>query len=107
MSEECRKAFEAWFEKEDGGRQALSFCDGSYEFIRTQWAWLAWSARTQSVEGLVEALEEIEKPRHGLDSTETETERAEYWARWALKYRDIARAALASYRNPVTPAKGG
>lgn len=43
---------------------------------------------------LKEAFGKIERPQHGLDGSETETERAEYWAKLALLYRDIARTAL-------------
>jgi hypothetical protein len=103
MSEECRKAFEAWIDPQGRNNYALERDGGGYKLMSTHSYWTAWQAawntRTPSVEGLVEALETIEKPRHGLDGTETESERAEYWARWALKYRDIARAALSHYRT--------
>jgi|GEM_PF-4416598 len=103
-SEECRKAFEAWIDPQGRNNYALERgADGGYKLMSTHSYWTAWqaawSARTPSVEGLVEALETIEKPQHGLDLTETESERAEYWARWALKYRDIARAALSHKGN--------
>jgi hypothetical protein len=40
------------------------------------------------------ALEEIAKPRYGLDLTDTDEEQINHWSRWALEYRSIAAAAL-------------
>ena len=42
----------------------------------------------------LEVLREIAKPRVGLDGTETPAEQAEYWSKWALRYRAMAAKAI-------------
>jgi len=43
----------------------------------------------------VEALTEIERSRRGLEMGMTDDERAEHWSYYALRYREMAREALA------------
>lgn len=42
-----------------------------------------------------DALRRIAEIRYGLDGNETVAEQCDYWAKTALSYREIARAALA------------
>ena len=41
-----------------------------------------------------EALEKIAKVRRGLDLTDTDEYRVDYWSRLAQSYQDLARKAL-------------
>lgn len=47
------------------------------------------------VETLEKALEEISKPRYGLDFSDPEHEAEKYWTKLAIEYRRLAAAALA------------
>jgi hypothetical protein len=47
---------------------------------------------------LASALKEIAKVSYGLELGDSDEYRAEYWAKAALRYRDIAREAL----NPTS-----
>lgn len=64
---------------------AAGFAVGSWNEVATLRAELA-AAR--------EALAQIAKARYGLDTNATIEEAEEYWSKLALRYRNIARAAL-------------
>jgi hypothetical protein len=50
---------------------------------------------TQRIAELEAALRGIDKVHYGLDLNDTDEERGDYWSALALRYRSIARKALA------------
>jgi hypothetical protein len=105
MSEECRKAFEAWIDPQGRNNYALERDGGGYKLMSTHSYWTAWqaawSARTPSVEGLVEALEELAEWEPWEGVSDTGGSEHNVW-RDQEEIQQVARAALAQYRKTAT-----
>jgi hypothetical protein len=64
------------------------------------------AANAAEIDRLTKALGRISKPGYGIEMGDDDAARADYWAKVALSYRDIATAAIRA-QQPSPAGNGG